>query len=62
MSTVIAQEKNGKITHFIRCRMEERGDKMAILHDEENHVIGGVDTTIQKVFDKSELESIKQED
>lgn len=62
MSTVITQEKNGKITHFIDCRYTEKGDKIVVIHDEVDLKNGGLMPFIQQVYDKHELESIKQED
>lgn len=62
MSKVIAQEKNGKITHFIDCRYTEKGDKIVVIHDEVDLKNGGLMPSVQRIYDKSELESIKQED
>lgn len=62
MSTVIAQEKNGKITHFIDCRYKEKCNKIVVIHYEPDLKNGGLMPQIQRIYDKQELESIKQED
>jgi hypothetical protein len=62
MSTVTVKHKDGTKRHYIHCRYEERGDKFVIIHDEPDLKNGGLMPSIQKVYDKSELESIKQED
>lgn len=61
MSTVIAKHKNGTINHFIDCRYAEKGDKLVIIHDEPDLEHGGLMPQIQKIYDKTELESIKYE-
>lgn len=62
MSTVIVKHKNGNITHFVDCHYSEKGDKIVVIHDEVDLKNGGLMPSIQKVYDKSEIESIKQED
>jgi len=62
MSTVIVKHKNGTTNHFIDCRYAEKGDKLVVIHDEKDLKNGGLMPSIQKIYDKSELESIKQED
>lgn len=62
MSIVIVENKNGTTKHFIDCRYEERGDKIVVVHDEQDLPFGGMQPIMQEVYDRSELESIKQED
>ena len=62
MSTVTVKHKDGTTKHFIDCRYTEKGDKFIVIHDEPDLKYGGLMPFVQKVYDKSELESIKQED
>lgn len=61
--TVKIKHRDSKTKHyFIDCRYEERGDKIVVIHDEPDLENGGTQPFIQQVYDKSELESIKQEE
>ena len=62
MSTVIVKHKDGTTKHFIHCRYTEKGDKMVVINDEPDLKNGGLMPFIQQVYDKAEIESIKQED
>ena len=62
MSTVTVKHKNGMIRHYIHCRYTKKVDKLVVIHDEPDLKNGGLMPSIQKVYDKSELEFIKQED
>lgn len=62
MSTITVKHKDGTTKHFINCYYRERGDKLVIIHDEPDINLGGLMPFVQQIYDKSELESIKQED
>ena len=62
MSIVTVKQKNGATNHFIDCSYKERGNKIVIIHDEPDLENGGLMPSIQKIYDKVELKSIKQED
>lgn len=62
MSIVTVKHKNGTTNHFIDCRYAEKGNKLVVIHDEPDLENGGLMPSIQKIYDKVELKSIKQED
>jgi peptidyl-tRNA hydrolase len=61
MSIVTVKHKNGNITHFVDCHYNEKCDKIVVIHDEVDLKNGGLMPQVQKIYDKSELESIKYE-
>ena len=61
MSTVTVKHKDGMTKHFINCRYTKRGDKLVVIHDEPDLKHGGLMPFVQKVYDKAEIESIKQD-
>lgn len=61
MSTVTVKHKDGTTKHFIDCRYSLKGDKIVVIHDEQDLKHGGLMPYVQQIYDKSELLSIQED-